>query len=212
MRRVVTLRAGPWWHPAVWAVGVVGMNTTFWLALDRIPLAIAVAVSFTGPIGLAAWHSRKRRHVLGVALVALGVLALVHPGLDAVDPIGLALAFANAFSWVLYISAVRRLTGEWSPLSALLAGTIVGSLLLAPGAAATGGLPFDHAERARHPRRRGSPQRGAPLHRRAVRDAAADDPLVQHHAGALPCSRRRGRRHRARPEACDRSSWQVSCW
>lgn len=145
MRRVVALRAGPWWHPAVWAVGVVGMNTTFWLALDRIPLGIAVAVSFTGPIGLAAWHSRNRRHILGVALVALGVLALVHPGFEAVDPIGLALAFANACSWVLYISAVRRLTGEWSPLSALVAGTIVGSLLLVPGAAATGGLPFDHA-------------------------------------------------------------------
>ena len=110
MRRVVQLRAGPWWHPAIWAVGVVGMNTTFCLALDRIPLAITVAVSFTGPIGLAAWHSRTRRHALGVALVALGVLALVHPGFEAVDPIGLGLAFANAFTWVLYISAVRRLT------------------------------------------------------------------------------------------------------
>ena len=47
---------------------------------------------------------------------------------------------------MLYISAVRRLTGEWSPLSALVAGTIVGSLLLVPGAAATGGLPFDQGE------------------------------------------------------------------
>ena len=145
MRRVVQLRAGPWWHPAVWALGVVGMNTTFWLSIDRIPLAIAVAVSFTGPIGIAAWHSRTPRHVLGVD-VALGVLALIHPGFAAVDPVGLALAFGNAFTWVLYISAVRRLTGEWSPLSALVAGTIVGSLLLVPGAAATGGLPFDHGE------------------------------------------------------------------
>jgi inner membrane transporter RhtA len=146
MRRVVQLRTGPWWHPAVWALGVVGMNTTFWLAIDRIPLAIAVAVSFTGPIGIAAWHSRTPRHVFGVALVALGVLALIHPGFAAVDPVGLGLAFANALTWVLYISAVRRLSGEWSPLSALVAGTIVGSLLLVPGAAATGGLPFDHVE------------------------------------------------------------------
>jgi inner membrane transporter RhtA len=146
MRRVVQLRTGPWWHPAVWALGVVGMNTTFWLAIDRIPLAIAVAVSFTGPIGIAAWHSRTPRHVFGVALVALGVLALIHPGFAAVDPVGLGLAFANALTWVLYISAVRRLSGEWSPLSALVAGTIVGSLLLVPGAAATGGLPFDHLE------------------------------------------------------------------
>jgi inner membrane transporter RhtA len=144
MRRVVQLRAGPWWHPAVWALGVVGMNTTFWLSIDRIPLGIAVAVSFTGPIGIAAWHSRTRRHAVGVVLVALGVLALVHPGLAGVDPLGLGLAFANALMWVFYIAAVRRLSGTWSPLSALVAGTVVGSVLLVPGAAATGGLPLDH--------------------------------------------------------------------
>jgi inner membrane transporter RhtA len=145
IRRVVVLRAGPWWHPAVWALGVVGMNTTFYLAIDRIPLAIVVAVSFTGPIAVAAWHSRTRRHAIGVACVAAGVLALVHPGFAGIDPLGLALALGNAAMWALYIVAVRRLTGAWSPLSALVAGSIVGSLLLIPGAAATGGLPFDHA-------------------------------------------------------------------
>ena len=144
IRRLVVMRAGPWWHPLVWALGVVGMNTTFYLAIDRIPLGIAVAVSFTGPIAVAAWHSRTRRHALGVTLVALGVLALVHPGFAGVDPVGLALALANAAMWALYIVAVRRLTGAWSPLPALVAGTIVGSLLLVPGAAATGGLPVAH--------------------------------------------------------------------
>ena len=144
MHRLVQLRAGPWWHPVVWALGVVGMNTTFYLSIDRIPLAIAVAVAFMGPIAVAAWHSRTRRHALGVVFVALGVLALVHPGFAGVDPLGVALAFCNAFAWALYIVAVRRLTGAWSPVSALVAGTVIGSLLLVPGAAATGGLPLDH--------------------------------------------------------------------
>ena len=145
MRRMMVMRAGPWWHPAVWALGVVGMNTTFYLAIDRIPLAIVVAVSFTGPIGVAAWHSRTRRHVLGILCVALGVLALVHPGFSGIDPVGLALALGNGVMWALYIVAVRRLSGAWSPLSALVAGTLLGSLLLIPGAAVTGGLPLDHA-------------------------------------------------------------------
>jgi inner membrane transporter RhtA len=144
IRRVVVLRSGPWWHPAVWAVCVVGMNTTFWLSIDRIPLAITVAVSFTGPIGVAVWQSRTRRHALGVICVTLGVLALVHPGFSSVDPVGLALALGNASMWALYIVAVRRLAGAWSPLSALVAGSLLGSLLLVPGAAVTGGVPLDH--------------------------------------------------------------------
>jgi inner membrane transporter RhtA len=145
MRRFMQVRQGPWWHPAIWALGAAGMNTTFYLAIDRIPLAIVVAVSFTGPIGVAAWHSRTPRHVLGVLCVAAGVLALIHPGFAAIDPIGLALSFGNGVMWALYIVAVRRLAGAWSPLSALVAGSLVGSLLLLPGAAVTGGLPVDHA-------------------------------------------------------------------
>ena len=144
MARVVQLRAGPWWQPAVWALCVAGMNTSFYLAIDRIPLAIAVAVSFTGPIAVAAWHSRTRRHAFGVLLVAAGVLALIHPGFSSVDPVGLALAFGNAISWVLYIATVRRMAGAWSPLSALVTGTAISSLLLVPGAAATGGIPLRH--------------------------------------------------------------------
>jgi inner membrane transporter RhtA len=143
-RRVARVEAGPWWHPVLWAIGVVGMNTTFYLAIDRIPLAIAVAVSFTGPIGVAAWHSRTPRHAVGVALVAAGVLALVHPGFAAADPIGLGLAFGNALMWAIYLSAVRRVTGTWSPLAALVAGTVLAALLLVPGAGASGGLPLDH--------------------------------------------------------------------
>ena len=145
MRRVVRMHAGPWWHPAIWALGTAGMSTTFWLALDRIPLAIVVAVSFTGPIGVAAWHSRTRRHALGLLFVVAGVLAVVHPGFSGVDPLGLGLALANGLMWATYIVAVRRLTGAWSPLSALVAGTLLGSLLLVPGSLATGGLPLDHA-------------------------------------------------------------------
>jgi inner membrane transporter RhtA len=144
MRRFLQVRQGPWWHPAIWALGAAGMNTTFYLAIDRIPLAIVVAVSFIGPIGVAAWHSRTPRHVLGVLCVAAGVLALIHPGFSGIDPVGLALSLGNGLMWALYIVAVRRLSGAWSPLSALVVGSLVGSLLLLPGAAVTGGLPFDH--------------------------------------------------------------------
>ena len=117
------------------------MNTTFWLAIDRIPLAHRRRRLVHRP-------DRRRR------------LAQPHPPPRArsrargarrarARPPGLrrrrsrrprARVRQRAHVGALHL-AVRRLTGEWSPLSALVAGTIVGSLLLVPGAAATGGLP-----------------------------------------------------------------------
>ena len=120
------------------------MNTTFYLAIDRIPLGIVVAVSFTGPIAVAAWHSRTRRHALGVGLVALGILALVHPGL-AGDRSRRSRAGARERR---HVGALHR--RRQAPHGRLVAPAgarrrhILGSLLLVPGAAATGGLPLAH--------------------------------------------------------------------
>ena len=64
--------------PLVMAYGCVLalMNTSFYLAIDRIPLGIAVAIEFTGPLGLAVIKSRRWLDVVWVTLAALGVILL----------------------------------------------------------------------------------------------------------------------------------------
>lgn len=133
------LPPGGWRLVARWGVALGLMNLSFYAALQRLPLGIAVAVEFTGPLAVALWHSRRALDFLWVALAVLGLsLLLPWRGITAtaIDPLGVLYALGAAAGWALYI--------VWGRQAGLVAGTrtvalgmLVGMLLVAPfGAAA----------------------------------------------------------------------------
>jgi inner membrane transporter RhtA len=108
------------WRPAlripeagakdVLALGVILglMNLSFYEALDRIPLGIAVTLEFVGPLTVAVIGSRRRRDLLWVALAAAGLLLLAPvPGSD-LDALGCAFALFAGACWGLYIPVTAR--------------------------------------------------------------------------------------------------------
>lgn len=99
---------------AAYGLTLGAMNLCFYLAIARIPLGLAVAVEFSGPLALAVASSRRRQDLGWLALAALG-LGLLAPwsGATAValDPLGLAWALGAAASWAAYIVAGQRLGG-----------------------------------------------------------------------------------------------------
>ena len=78
------------------------MNTSFYLALERLPMSLVAAMEFVGTIGVALYGVRTPRNVAALILAVFGVFLLLDVRWSA-DPLGLFWAFLNAALFVGYI-------------------------------------------------------------------------------------------------------------
>jgi inner membrane transporter RhtA len=78
------------------------MNTSFYLALDRLPMSLVAAMEFIGTIGVAAYGLRSARNIAALAFAMLGVFLLIDVKWSS-DPLGLLWAFVNGALFVGYI-------------------------------------------------------------------------------------------------------------
>ncbi len=85
------------------------MNTLFYMALVTVPLGIAIALEFVGPLAVAIIGSRRPRDMVWVAVALAGWLMLAPLGhVNAIDPKGGLLALGSGGCWALYIIFGRR--------------------------------------------------------------------------------------------------------
>src|SRR3954447_20809853 len=87
---------------AALGVVLVSMNISFYEALDRAPLGIAVTVEFLGPLAVAVLGSRQALDLVWVALAGAGVGLLAGGGGQSARPLGIVLAATAGFFWALY--------------------------------------------------------------------------------------------------------------
>jgi inner membrane transporter RhtA len=130
-------RADLW--PAI-ALGVcAGAQTlAFFAAIDRIPLGVAVAIEFLGPLIVGLAGSRRGLDALWVATAAAGV-ALLTLGGGGLDAVGVALAGGAAVGWAGYIVLTKRVGAAWNGLEGLaVALAVAAALTLGPGVATSG--------------------------------------------------------------------------
>ncbi|MFY1053783.1 threonine/homoserine exporter RhtA [Ectopseudomonas khazarica] len=122
-----------------------GMNLLFYMSLQSIPLGIAVALEFTGPLALALFSSRRLLDFVWVILAIAGLWLLLPTGAtqSAIDPLGAALALGAGVCWSLYIIFGQKAGAQHGRHTVAL-GTWVAALLVLPvGLWHAGGDLFD---------------------------------------------------------------------
>lgn len=117
--------------PALLAYGVsLGlMNLMFYKALETVPLGIAIALEFTGPLAVALFGSRHLRDVVWVALAVLGLVLLVpEQGTQSLDPVGVAYALGAGACWALYIVFGQKAGSDHGPQTVALGSCIAAAV------------------------------------------------------------------------------------
>jgi inner membrane transporter RhtA len=101
-RLIAALTVRQQWVLVAMGVVLAGMNSLFYLAIDRLPLSTVGAIEFLGIVILAAAGARTRRNLLALVLAVGGVAALTNVRIVN-EPLGFVFAFANCALFMLYV-------------------------------------------------------------------------------------------------------------
>ncbi|MGB3432178.1 EamA family transporter [Achromobacter sp.] len=90
---------------ALYGVTLACMNLLFYMALRTLPLGVAIAIEFIGPLTLAVALSRRAIDFVWIGCAVAGLVLLIPTGQSVhdLDPVGIAFALGAAVCWALYI-------------------------------------------------------------------------------------------------------------
>lgn len=111
---------------------LAAMTLSFYNALHRIPLGIAVALEFVGPLTVAVAGSRRPIDLVWVALAVGGILALTRGGTEPVSGLGVFFALLAGALWGCYILLSARVGRAFERGAGLTVALCVAALVTLP--------------------------------------------------------------------------------
>jgi inner membrane transporter RhtA len=96
------------WNLLALGLVLAVMNSVFYLAVARLPLATVGAIEFLGTVLLAAAGARTRRNAAALVLTTAGVGIITAIRITG-QPLGFVFAFANCVLFMLYIMLGHRM-------------------------------------------------------------------------------------------------------
>jgi inner membrane transporter RhtA len=133
--------ARQWRSVVLFGLIIAGMNLSFYQAIARIPLGIAVTIEFIGPLGVAIAGSRRAVDFAWASMAAAGVAMLSFSG-GNVTLAGVLFALGAAAGWAAYIVLSQRVGKLVPGPDGLALALAVGGLALLPFGIAGAGTRF----------------------------------------------------------------------
>ncbi|GKW09918.1 threonine/homoserine exporter RhtA [Pectobacterium carotovorum subsp. carotovorum] len=117
----------------IYGITLGGMNFLFYLSLQTVPLGIAVALEFTGPLAVAMLASRRPIDFLWVCLAVAGLWFLLPLGhnIGNVDLTGAAYAISAGACWAFYILFGQKAGANHGPGTVAI-GSCIAALIFCP--------------------------------------------------------------------------------
>ncbi|WP_248806517.1 EamA family transporter [Pseudomonas sp. MWU13-2100] len=109
------------------------MTSCFFAAIQRIPLGLAIAIEFLGPLLVASLGVRSWRALIWPLLAVTGVLLLARNEDGWVsDPMGLLLALGAAAGWAAYILMMKKVGRLFQGFEGLSVSLLAAALIATP--------------------------------------------------------------------------------
>lgn len=135
-------REGPFWPDrpyfhSIRAMLLASATVTFFLSLNHLPIADALAIFFVQPLIVTVLSGLVLREKVGlgrwvaVALGFAGILVIIRPGFQALNA-GALLALAAGTFLAVYFVLTRSVSGQATALVTTFHTNLMGSLILAP--------------------------------------------------------------------------------
>ncbi len=111
---------------------LVVMNTSFYFAIERIPLGVAVTIEVLGPLVLSVVLGRRALSWVWASLAFIGVVILCGVGFGRLDPVGIALAVLAGICWAGYVLGAARAGRRFAQLEGLALAMAAGAIVTLP--------------------------------------------------------------------------------
>ncbi len=119
----------------IYGLALGAMNYSFYMAIKTVPLGIAVALEFCGPLTLALVGTRRVTDFIWIILAVAGLwfLLSVDRDVNSVDLKGALLALTAGVFWAIYILAGPRAGAQHGPATVAV-GSFIGMVIFVPPA------------------------------------------------------------------------------
>ena len=121
-----------WKFVIPYGLSLGAMNLIFYLAIERIPIGLAVTLEFIGPLLVAVLGSKRIIDFLWVLLAAAGIILIAPWSNNGIDLVGVLFVLLAGALWASYIVLGGKISKIMKGGEAVSTGMLFAALLIVP--------------------------------------------------------------------------------